>query len=159
MTQTETQAAPSPITLGRVRARLRCAYNYWVSTAGLDGRPHAAPVWGIWLDDTFYFGTSATSRKGKNLAENPRIIVHLESGDDVIILEGAVERVTDSAEFGRMGEAFAAKYADGETGEPYRIDEVPDDLNAVFYALRPATAQAWLEAAFLTSANRWRFAA
>ncbi len=140
MTQTETQAASSPITLGRVRARLRCAYNYWVSTAGLDGRPHAAPVWGIWLDDTFYFGTSATSRKGNNLAENPRIIVHLESGDDVIILEGAVERVTDSAEFGRMGEAFAAKYA-------------------VFYALRPATAQAWLEAAFLTSANRWRFAA
>src|SRR5215218_6600267 len=31
--------------------RLESARNYWVVTAGSDGRPHAAPVWALWLDD------------------------------------------------------------------------------------------------------------
>ena len=31
--------------------RLEQARNYWVSTSRPDGRPHAMPVWGIWLDD------------------------------------------------------------------------------------------------------------
>ena len=31
--------------------RLVAARNYWVSTTRPDGRPHAMPVWGVWLDD------------------------------------------------------------------------------------------------------------
>ena len=37
----------------------------------------------------------AGPRKGRNLAENPNVAVHLESGDDVVILEGVAEVVTD----------------------------------------------------------------
>lgn len=152
-----TTTGPVAISWGRVGARLRGAYNYWVSTAGADGQPHAAPVWGVWFDDTFYFGTGRRSRKGRNLAANPRIVVHLESGDDVVILEGEATEVRDPAVLARLDDAYAAKYVDGDTGEPYRPLAVEAELDAVFYAVRPRLAHAWLEAAFVVSRNRWRF--
>ncbi|MEI6136703.1 MAG: pyridoxamine 5'-phosphate oxidase family protein [Chloroflexota bacterium] len=50
----------------RALARLRTAMNYWIATTRPDGRPHAAPVWGVWLDDGSGSGPrdrrSATSR-------------------------------------------------------------------------------------------------
>ena len=76
-----------------VEERMAEAHNYWVATVRPDGRPHATPVWGLWVDRAFYFG--AGRRKGRNLAENPNVAVHLESGDDVVILEGVAEVVTD----------------------------------------------------------------
>ena len=27
------------------------ARNYWLCTARVDGRPHAMPVWAVWLED------------------------------------------------------------------------------------------------------------
>ena len=44
--------------------RLSAAHNYWVCTARPDGRPHAAPVWGLWLEDAFWFSTNPRSQKG-----------------------------------------------------------------------------------------------
>jgi hypothetical protein len=52
--------------------RLTAGRNYWVATTSPDGRPHAMPVWGVWLDDGLWFGTSGRSRKGRNLARDPR---------------------------------------------------------------------------------------
>ena len=63
----------------RVTERLESARNYWVVTTRSDGKPHSVPVWGIWLDETFYFGTDRRSRKGRNLATNPGLVVHLDS--------------------------------------------------------------------------------
>ena len=54
--------------------RLSQAHNYFVATARPDGRPHVMPVWGLWLDDAFYFSTGASSRKARNLAANPRCV-------------------------------------------------------------------------------------
>ena len=34
--------------------RMNAARNYWIATATPDGRPHVAPVWGLWLDEAFY---------------------------------------------------------------------------------------------------------
>src|SRR4051812_9693775 len=74
-----------------VDERRATAHNYWVVTSSAAGRPHAAPVWGLWLDGRFYFSTDPASRKGRNLAANPALVVHLESGDDAVILEGTAE--------------------------------------------------------------------
>src|SRR5437016_13514736 len=74
--------------------RLQKSRNYWIVTAGRDGRPHAMPVWGFWFAGTLYFGTGRGSRKWRNLHSNPRIVVHLESGDDVVILEGTAREVS-----------------------------------------------------------------
>ena len=56
-----------------VEERMSKAHNYWVSTTRPDGRPHVMPVWGVWIERRFYFGTDRRSRKGRNLARQPAI--------------------------------------------------------------------------------------
>ena len=67
----------------------RGARNYWIATVG----PHASPVWGLWQDGGLLFSCAAGSRKARDLARDPRLVVHLESGDDVVIVEGSAEPV------------------------------------------------------------------
>lgn len=128
--------------------RLSAARNYWVVTAGAQGRPHAAPVWGLWLDDAFFFSTDPASRKGRNLAAQPEVVVHLESGDDVVIIEGRVEEVRDPATRRRFADEYDSKYR-------FRPD--PDDPGTAIYAVRPRVASAWLESDFPGGATRWEF--
>jgi hypothetical protein len=127
---------------GQVTERLAQAKNYWISTASADGRPHAVPVWGIWLDDVLYFG--AGPRTMRNLRENPRVSIHLESGDDVVIVEGTVESANDpdGTLFSRYVEAFGSKY-------DYRPEEVSG------YRLRAEKAYTWTS--FPADATRWTF--
>ena len=80
-----------------VRAKLAKSKNYWVATARPDGRPHSMPIWGVWLDGALIFGTDRNSRKARNLQRQPIAIVHLESGDDAVILECDAREVTDPA--------------------------------------------------------------
>src|SRR5919201_794233 len=67
--------------------QLERARNFWFSTTRPDGRPHAMPAWAVWLDDALYFDGSPETRRGRNLALNPAIVVHLESSDHVVVLE------------------------------------------------------------------------
>lgn len=123
-----------------VEERMAAARNYWVCSVTPEGRPHAAPVWGLWHAGAFYFGTGDTSRKGRNLAANPAVVVHLESGDEAIILEGRAEPVTDAALLKTLDKAYKAKY------------KVP------FHSalcVRPQVAFAWREADFPASATRF----
>ena len=84
--------------------QLVAARNYWIATTRPDGRPHCRPVWGVWLADGFWFSTGSLARH--NLAANPQITVHLESGDQVVIVEGVAAAVTGA---GRL-QAFLAAY-------------------------------------------------
>jgi pyridoxine/pyridoxamine 5'-phosphate oxidase len=117
--------------------------NYWLATTRPDGRPHAAPVWGLWVDGTLVVSTGRDSRKGRNLAARPELVAHTESGDEVVILEGAVEEIELTDE---LADAYEAKYAFRPTG----------DLG-VWYRLRPRVAQTWLERDFPHTATRWEF--
>ncbi len=126
------------------------ARNYWVCSTRPDGRPHAAPVWGVWLEGVLYFGSARSSRKARNFAASPEVVVHLESGDDTVIFEGVVEVVTDPALFERIADVYAAKYP------PYR-PEPGTETGSLFFALRPRVAFAWQEHDFPNTATRWRF--
>ena len=44
----------------------------WLSTVNEDGSPHVTPVGALWLDGTFWFQTGASTRKGRNVARDPR---------------------------------------------------------------------------------------
>jgi PPOX class probable F420-dependent enzyme len=125
--------------------RLEAARNYWIGTARSDGRPHAAPVWGLWIDDAILFSTSPRSRKGRNLARDPRVVVHLESGDEVVIVEGEVEQVqlTEGA-----AEAYGTKY-------DFRPD--PSSPDGLWCAVAPRVAYAWLERDYPRTATRFAF--
>lgn len=125
--------------------------NYWIGTTQPDGRPHAAPVWGVWLDGSLYFGTGPNTRKARNLAANPALVVHLESGDDVVILEGTAVKLTTMTpeQYEAFGTAYAAKYNGFKPNPPSE--------NEPIYTLRIQTAMAWLEKDFPRTATRWEF--
>jgi hypothetical protein len=126
--------------------RLAASRNYWIVTSSADGTPNAAPVWGVWADGAVHFSTSPRSRKGRDLARDPRVVIHLESGDEVVILQGEVERnVLDDP----LADTYEAKY-------DYRPD--PKDTSGVWYLLRPRRALAWLEADYPKTATRFDFA-
>jgi PPOX class probable F420-dependent enzyme len=128
--------------------RLAEARNYWIGTVRADGRPHAMPVWGIWLNERLLFSTGRTSQKGRNLAHDPRVVVHLESGDEVVILEGVAEALTDPDWLAQFAEAYDAKY--------HVRPDLSDQQN-VTYAVRPQVAFGWLEKDFPGGATRWKF--
>jgi hypothetical protein len=126
--------------------QLEQALNYWIATTRPDGRPHVTPVWGAWMDDAFYFDGIYTARWARNLAANPAISVHLESGADVVIVEGMGEDVVTDADVGaRIVEAWAAKYG--------RL--LPDPVGGGMYRVRPRAVRAWSQ--FPDDATCWRF--
>ena len=123
------------------------SHNYWVATTRSDGRPHVMPVWGVWTNETFYFGTDRNSRKARNLSANSAIVIHLESGDDVVILEGQAEEILERAVFQSIDDAYLSKYR-------MRLSTIPGDT--VIFGLKPRTVFAWREHDFNRSATRWR---
>jgi hypothetical protein len=127
--------------------RLQTARNYWLATTRPDGRPHTTPVWGVWLDDALYFDGLPSTRWARNLASNPAITVHLESAEDVVIVEGVVDDVALDAGLGdRIVEAWDTKYG--------RL--LPDPSGSGMFRMRPRSARAWSDSS-LTDGTRWRF--
>lgn len=94
--------------------RLERAQNYWIATTRPDGRPHAVPVWGVLVEGTVYFGGGPETVWARNLARDPRVVVHLESGDEVVIIEGTAirhtEENTDAALLTKIDDAYEPKY-------------------------------------------------
>jgi hypothetical protein len=106
------------------------------------------PVWGLWLDDAVWVATSRELQKARNLAQNRALVVHLESGDETVILEGDAEEARGREALERLVEPYAAKY-------DHRMD--PGDEEAAWFVLRPRVAHTWRERDFPRSATRWVF--
>jgi general stress protein 26 len=106
------------------------------------------PVWGLWFEDAFYFSSHPDSRKARNLASNPAVVVHLESGDEVVVIEGEAAEVTDAALRQRLSEDYTRKYE----------FEVSFTGGRGLLAVRPRVAYAWRERDFPATATRFEFA-
>lgn len=128
--------------------QLTASRNYWICSTRADGRPHAMPVWGVWVDDALMISTGGASVKGRNIAARPAIVAHVESGDDMVVLEGVAERVTDAELLGRFADVYFAKY---------QFRPPTDDDGSPIYALRPSVAFGWLEKDYPKTATRWVF--
>ena len=126
--------------------------SIWVSTTRPDGRPHAVPVWYIWDGRNLYFISERSLQKSRNLVRQPWIVIHSGDGDDVIILEGPVEIVTDRAELEKVDAVYRAKYVDPGSGAQATIFEPQVDL----YRVNVKHVMAW---EYGTVANRtdWKF--
>ncbi|MCL4559255.1 MAG: pyridoxamine 5'-phosphate oxidase family protein [Chloroflexi bacterium] len=132
--------------------RLEKSRNYWIGTTGPHQEPHATPVWGVWLDGSLYFDGSPQTRRGRNLATNPAVVVHLESGSDVVILQGEAHEVKAPPHdlTKRLAAVYTRKYAsDGYSPSPDGWD------NGGLYRMDPHTAFAWTQ--FPKDATRWVF--
>jgi nitroimidazol reductase NimA-like FMN-containing flavoprotein (pyridoxamine 5'-phosphate oxidase superfamily) len=120
---------------------MQAARHYWIATVTPDGKPHAVPVWGVWVSDALFFGGGADTRWARNLAANPQVSVHLESASDVVIFEGTVEQINDPAHplAAPVEAAYVAKY------------NTPHGLPV--WRLLPHKALAWTR--FFDDATRW----
>lgn len=108
-----------------VEQRLRESLNYWLCTVRPNGRPHVIPRWGVYLDGKFYYDGSPETRHARNLESNPQASLHLESGSNVVIMEGVAQPAgKPDPEFAvRLAEAYRAKYAgEGYSPEPTQWD-------------------------------------
>jgi len=122
------------------------ARNYFFSTVRPDGRPHVMPIWGVWMDDGFYFSTGKTSVKARNLTKNPECVVCPEGGEEAVILEGRASKVKDSAVLQKFARLYKKKY-----------DFDPLSMNEPIYQVRPRVVFGQVEKTFPKTATRWTF--
>jgi PPOX class probable F420-dependent enzyme len=136
-----------PVAWSVVRDKLVTSKNYWVVTTRADGSAHAAPVWGLWREESLVFGTAPDSVKGRNLHRDPRVSVHLESGDDVVIMRGTATTVRASGmPTEGLLDDYEAKYAIRPPGDP-----------SDYARVLPQTVLHWDEATYPNSQVRFRF--
>lgn len=133
-----------------VSQQLLKSQNYWICSTRPDSRPHAAPVWGVVIDDIIYFGTGKNAVKTRNLQANPQVVVHLESGDDSVIIEGEVIEIRDLSILEKMASLYPTKYPSFKP----TAQELQANMN---YAVKPKMVMAWKESDFPKTATRWLF--
>ena len=123
------------ITWDHANGKLAGETVYWVSTASRLGQPHAAPVWGIWKENRFYFETDPKSVKGRNLLSNQSLVVHVQDGNDTVILEGIARKERSPEKLNELKKDYARKYQ-------YTPDWSNERAQIVF-RVEPRIAHAW----------------
>ena len=125
--------------------RLTKSHNYLITTVRPDGRPHTMIVWGIWLDDSYYFTTGITTLKARNIASNPNCVVCAENVEEAVIVEGQARQLTED-EIPRVAfDLYYKKYGfklDPEMGPAFRV--TPRVVFAMPEKLFPAGATRWV---------------
>ncbi len=92
------------------RERLEKSHNYWIATSRLGGGPHLMLVWGVWWQKAFWFSTGPHTRKAKNIAAHPLCVIGTEQADEAVILQGAVQEVTDRELWKHLAVIYNSKY-------------------------------------------------
>lgn len=139
----------------QVRKRLVAAIHYWMATTRPDGRPHAVPRWGVWIDDKLWYDGSPVTRHARNLETNPETVLHLESGSEATIVEGMAipSKPLDNTDGERISAEFRRKYADlGYSPGPTAWSG--DDAGGLL-VFTPRMALAWTD--FPRDATRFSF--
>jgi hypothetical protein len=141
------QSDCAPLEWPWVDEQLARAGTYWVVPRGR-GAPHPRPVWGVWHDRRLLLsvGSQVVARQ---LHDDPTVTVHLESGTDVVIVEGRVD--------GQSVDAAAIEQYDSKYEWSYTIDEY-----GPLTVVAPSIVLAWRSAGWagrdgFQSAGRWRF--
>jgi hypothetical protein len=100
----------------------------WLTTVNEDGSPHVTAVGAVWVDGAYWFQTGTGTRKGRNVARDPRCSVARSVRDADIVVEGTAVHVTDPDAVARVAKAWA----DG--GWPVEPDESGSGITAPFNA-------------------------
>ena len=103
-------------------------HTFWLATIDPDGRPHVTGIGAEWAHGAFWFETGRTTRKGRNLARDPRCTMSLSTDEFDLVVDGTAARFTDPATVAKL----ATVWADG--GWPCEVDESGVNLTAAFSA-------------------------
>ena len=148
------QTTEGTLSWSAVEERLVAATSYWLATTRPDGRPHVVPRWGVWLEGRFFYDGAPTTRHALNAEANPACALHLESGDEVVIVEGTSTATSAPADGlgARISQAFAKYHAAGYSPA---ADAWAGEGGGGLRVLTPQRALAWFS--FPTDATRFRF--
>jgi PPOX class probable F420-dependent enzyme len=102
-------------------------HSCWLATINADGSPHVTGIGAVWVDDTFWFETGEGSRKGRNLARDPRCAMSIAAAEFDLTIDGQAHLVDDRDTVARL----AAKWAEHW---PCRVDDSGTALTADFSA-------------------------
>jgi hypothetical protein len=100
----------------------------WLCTVNEDGSPHVTAVGALWVGGTFWFQTGSGTRKGRNVARDPRCAVAVSIQDADVVVEGDAVRETDPGAVARAAKAWA------DNGWPAEPDETGSGITAPFNA-------------------------
>jgi PPOX class probable F420-dependent enzyme len=137
-------------------------HTSWLATINADGSPHVTAVGVLWVDGMFWFETGKNTRKGRNLARDPRCTLSVATHEFDLVVEGHADLITDPPTVAAMAERWAAG------GWPAKVDETGTALTAEFsapsagrppwhvYRITPTSAVALLTVE-PGGATRWRF--
>jgi PPOX class probable F420-dependent enzyme len=103
-------------------------HTCWLSTINDDGSPHVTAVGAIWVDGSFFFETGKRTRKGRNLARDPRCALSVSVREFDLTIEGEARVVTDPDTVARLARIWSAD------GWPAEADESGTALTAPYSA-------------------------
>jgi hypothetical protein len=109
-------------------------------------------VWGIWWQDAFWFSTGPRTRKSKNIAADPHVVIGTEKADEAVILEGTAEEIKDRSAWKELAQIYNSKY--GGDVEPLLMASA-----GCVFRVKPQMAFGQDEHAenFTDAATRWQF--
>ena len=136
--------AEGQLTWADVEPRLVDAKHYWLASVRPDGTPHSVPRWGVWLDGKFWYDGAPTTRHTRNVERNPAVTLTLESGTEVVIVEGeSVATRADADGLGaRLSQAFTKYAGDNYSPEP---DAWSGEDGGGLRVITPRRAMAWFD--------------
>ncbi len=136
----------------RVEERLVPSLHYWLASVRPDSSPHLVPRWGVWVQGRFWYDGAPTTRHALNLRDNPAVSLSLESGTEVVIVEGISQatRADPDGLGGTLAEAFAKYHSQGYQPGP---DSWAGEDGGGLRVISPQRALAWF--AFPTDCTRF----
>lgn len=130
--------------------RLARSHDYWLATTRPDGRPHVMPVWGVWMLGAAWCSSAPESRKARNIAGRPEVVITTDDPSQPVVVEGIAHRVT------------AAETVEAFTG--WVNDKYHTDLPVTFFTgnacfrIEPCRAFGLDESDFTGTPTRWDLA-
>ena len=103
-------------------------HTCWLTTINPDGSPHVTGIGALWADGSFWFETGERTRKGRNLAQDPRCVLSVATNDFDLVIEGTASKITDPETVKAMAARWAAE------GWPARVDDSGQALTADYSA-------------------------
>jgi Pyridoxamine 5'-phosphate oxidase len=137
-------------------------HTCWLTTINPDGSPHVTGVGGLWAHGSFWFSSGEGTRKGRNVARDPRCVLSVAVNEFDLVVEGHAVKVNDPGLVTEMAGRWAAE------GWPARVDETGLAITADYsaqsagpppwhvYRLTPRQATA-VETVAPGRATRWSF--
>ncbi|KAA9151242.1 pyridoxamine 5'-phosphate oxidase family protein [Amycolatopsis acidicola] len=103
-------------------------HTTWLTTINPDGTPHVTAVGALWHDGRFWFQAGQSSRKGRNVARDPRCAMSVSFQSMDFVANGVARLITDPAVVAEIAGLWAAG------GWPAKVDDSGVALTAPYNA-------------------------